>query len=172
MTLEIIVFILSILFGIIWCWRESKSNKVYRFFNKLTHSKELQMKADNKKGFVFQQVFLLRLVWTTLVFALGLGILSAITPFNAFYIQYFVSAIVGTITGTYIASAFFFTNSKLKKENFEKVIQKGKDYVEDLTEDVKDEIKKPKIKEEIKVEEPKTSKKSARERLKDKGMIK
>ena len=45
-TAEIIVFIASILFGIVWYWRESKSNKVYRFFNKLMHSKELQMQPD------------------------------------------------------------------------------------------------------------------------------
>ncbi len=49
MTLEIIVFILAILFGILCYWRESKSNKLYRFFNKLTYSKELQMQPEKQK---------------------------------------------------------------------------------------------------------------------------
>jgi len=62
MTLEIIVFIGAILFGIVWYWRESKSNSIYRLANKITHSKDLQMKADNRKGFIHQQPFLLRLV--------------------------------------------------------------------------------------------------------------
>ena len=43
MTLELIVFIASILFGAVIFWRESQGNKMYRFFNKLMNSKELQM---------------------------------------------------------------------------------------------------------------------------------
>ena len=61
MTLELIVFIAAILFGILLYWRESNGNGLYRFCNKIINSKELQMKSEDKTGFVFQQTFLLRL---------------------------------------------------------------------------------------------------------------
>jgi len=174
MTLEIIVFIAAILFGIVWYWRESKSNKIYRFANKVTHAKDLQMKADNRKGFIHQQPFLLRLVWITLLFAVGAGIVTFVTPINVFFIQYFASAIVGTLIGSYIASAVIFTKESTSKENLEKVFDKGKEYVEDLVDDAEEAIKKPAQEEVV---EPKQDaeaapKKSARDRFKDKGMIK
>ena len=109
MTIEIIVFIAAILFGIVAYWRESKNNKFYRLGNKITHSKELQMEADNPKGFLYLQPFLMRLVWITAGFLLGLILVMVLTPINLFVVQYFVSAIVGTLAGTYIASAFFVT---------------------------------------------------------------
>ena len=173
MTLEITVFILAILFGIVWYWRESKSNKLYRFFNKLMHSRELQMTPENRKGFVHKQVFLLRLVWVTLLFVLAAALITFVTPINAFYVQYFASAIVGTVIGTYIASLFFVASEGLKKENIQKNIeeafQKGKDLVEDLSDDEVKVIEKNAAQE---TEEPEEApKKSARDRLKDKGMI-
>ena len=145
MTLEIIVFVAAILFGILWYWRESKDNKIYRLVNKISNSKKLQMKPENKKGFIHLQPFLIRLVWVTVVFVLFGAIVSFVTPFNAIYIQYFASAIVGTLIGTYIASAVLFAQDKTKKENLDKVFQKGKNIIEDFT---------------------------ARDRFKDKGMIK
>lgn len=172
MTLEIIVFIGAILFGIIWYWSESKSNKLYRLGNRITHAKDLQMKPDNRKGFVHQQPFLVRLVWVTLVFVLGAALVTFVTPINGFFIQYFASAIVGTLIGTYIASAVIFTRERTSKENLEKVFDKGKEFVEDLVEgeDQKvEETRKPLVDEK----QPETElKKSARDRLKDKGMIK
>ncbi|MEM9141801.1 MAG: hypothetical protein AAGA86_02365 [Bacteroidota bacterium] len=170
MTLEIIVFIFAILFGIVWYWRESHSNKLYRWVNALTHSKELQMKPDNKKGFIHGQPFLLRLVWITLFFAISTAIISWATPISAFYVQYFVSAIVGTLIGTYLASAVLFAKEKTSRENLEKVFEKGKDFVEDLTEG--DEKPKEAPQEAQKPEPEAPPKKSARERFKDKGMIK
>jgi len=174
MTLEIIVFIGAILFGIVWYWRESKSNSIYRLANKITHSKDLQMKADNRKGFIHQQPFLLRLVWITLLFAIGAGIVTFVTPINVFFIQYFASAIVGTLIGSYIASAVIFTRDSTSKENIEKVFDKGKEYVEDLVDDVEEAIEKPKSEEITEpASEPEAEvKKSARDRFKDKGMIK
>ena len=172
MTLEIIVFVIAILFGIIIYWRESKSNRLYRFFNHMMHSRELQMKADNRKGFVHKQVFLMRLVWITLIFVLGAAILSFATPINVIFFQYFVSAIVGTLIGTYIASAFIFTSEGLKKENlkknFDKAVEKGKDFVDDLREEVDPEPKG----EDTTENKKDADEKSARDRLKDKGMIK
>ncbi|MCW5520208.1 hypothetical protein J1N09_10190 [Aureitalea sp. L0-47] len=169
MTLEIIVFVIAILFGIIIYWRESKSNRLYRFFNKMMHSKDLQMEPDNPKGFVHKQVFLMRLVWITLLYVIAGALISFATPINVIFFQYFVSAIVGTLIGTYIASAFIFTSQGLKKENlkkkFDEAVEKGKDFVEDLTED--DEA--PEAVQEEK--ESAKEQKSARDRLKDKGMI-
>ena len=172
MTLEIIVFIGAILFGIVWYWRESKSNKLYRLANKITHAKDLQMKPDNKKGFIHQQPFLMRLVWITLLFAIGAGIVTFVTPINVFFIQYFASAIVGTLIGSYVASAVIFTRDSTSKENIEEVFDKGKEYVEDLVDGEEEVLDKPKA-EEITEPEPKVeAKKSARDRFKDKGMIK
>ncbi len=171
MTIDIIIFVLSTLFGIIIYRRESITNKFYRFANKLTHSKELQMKADNRKGFVHQQPFLIRLVWITLLFVLVFSILSFINPFSLNFIQYFATAIVGTLVGTYITSAVLFTNKKVKKENLEKAFQKGKEFIEDIA-DGEEEIQK-KVSEEKNIKEEKEvpQEKSARDRLKDKGMI-
>jgi len=170
MTLEIIVFTLAILFGIIIYWRESKNNRLYRFFNRITHSKELQMTPDNEKGFIHKQVFLMRLVWVTLLYVLVSAIVSAVTPINIFFIQYFASAIVGTLIGTYIASVFIFANKGLKKENLEKAFHKGKDFIEDLTEK-DDEQPAQEAKAKVPPAEEEAPKKSARDRLKDKGMI-
>ncbi len=170
MTLEIIVFILSILFGIIIYWRESKNNKVYRFFNKLMHSKELQMKPEDIKGFINKQPFLIRLVWIALFFVIAGAILSIATPINAFYVQYFISAIVGTLIGTYLASAVIFTNKTFKKETLEDTFNKGKDFIEDLT-DGDEEASEIKEK-TTETDQTEESKKSARDRMKDKGFIK
>ena len=172
MTLEIIVFIGAILFGIVWYWRESKSNKLYRLANKITHAKDLQMKSNNRKGFIHQQPFLLRLVWVTFLFAVGAGIVTFVTPINVFFIQYFASAIVATLIGSYIASAVIFARESTSKEHIEKAFHKGKDYVEDLVDGDEEGIEKPEAQETIQAEPATEAKKSARDRFKDKGMIK
>ncbi len=173
MTLEIIVFILGILFGIMLYWRESKSNKLYRFFNKLTHSKELQMKPENNKGFVHKQPFLIRFVWVTLLFLMAAIALTILLPFTISYLQYFVAGIVGTLIGTYIASLFLFAHEKTKKESIDKVFEKAKDMVDDISEDVKEsfETEEPEP-EAAQPDKEEPQQKSARDRLKDKGMIK
>ncbi len=174
MTLEIIVFVLAILFGIIIYWRESKNNKLYRFFNHLMHAKDLQMNPENKKGFVHKQAFLMRLVWITLIFVLGAALISFATPINVIFFQYFVSAIVGTVIGTYIASVFVVASEGLKKENikknFEKAYDKGKEFVEDITDGDETKTREVETKEE-ETQSEEATKKSARNRLKDKGMI-
>ena len=177
MTLEIIVFVSAILFGIIIYWSESKSNKIYRFINHLTHNEELQMMSGNRKGFIHQQPFLWRLVYVTLLFLIAGTIISFTTPINAFYVQYFVSAIVGTLMGTYIASLFLFASESTKKEVLKKAYEKGKEQVEELVDDVKErfEIENEAENENEKQAQPSEEimkKKSARDRFKDKGMIK
>ena len=64
------------LFGILLYWRESKSNKKNKFFNKLFYSKELQMKSGSKKGFLYQQSFLMRLVYLGSLYLLAILIIQ------------------------------------------------------------------------------------------------
>jgi hypothetical protein len=172
LTFELIVFIAAILFGIILYWRESRGNGLYRFFNKLLNSKELQMKATDKKGFIYQQSFLLRLVFITFLFLIGIIISRFLIPITLTTISLFASMTVGTLVGTYIAG-FIFKSSEVideKSDSLEDMVQntieKGKDFIEDLQQkDEKvEEVKE--IKEDVKKEE-----KSARERLKDKGLL-
>jgi len=175
-TIEIIVFIAAILFGIVWYVRESKNNNVYRFFNKLMNSKELQMKADNKKGFVHLQPFLMRLVWITATLLIIAIVVAFIFPFNLIFLSYFASAIAGTLIGSYIASGFIVASKEVTLENMkekaEEVIEKGKEFVDDLRgeEETENTETDAAVEEDSQTEE--TPKKSARDRLKDKGMIK
>lgn len=174
MTLELILFVTAILFGIVLYWRESNGNKLYRFFNKLMYSKELQMKETDTKGFVYQQSFVLRLVFITSLFLLGIIIVQFLLPvISITTISLFMSLIVGTIAGTYIAG-FIFKSGEVIDEHSDSLgdivketIVKGKDFIEDLKPEKKEELL-----EEIKNDEkPTKEQKSARERLKDKGLL-
>lgn len=174
MTLELIIFIAAILFGILLYWRESKNNKIYRTINKIMYSKELQMSPHSTKGFIYEQNFLMRLVYISLLFIVAILISKLFLPIEIATIQLFVSSIVGTLIGTYLAG-FILKSSKVieaRSETLEDVVQntlnKGKDVFEDLKN--KDNKAIEVAKEEIK-EEPEVEKKSARERLKDKGLM-
>ena len=170
MTLELIVFIASILFGALIYWRESNGNGLYRFFNKIMYSKDLQMKLNDKTGFVYQQKFIIRLVFIGFLFLLGIVITRFLIPIDLATISVFASMIVGTLAGTYLAN-FIFKSSEVideKSDSIEDMVQgtieKGKDFIEDLKTKDAEEIKEVK-------EVPKTEEKSARERLKDKGLL-
>ncbi len=174
MTLELITFIASILFGAVIFWRESQGNAVYRFFNKIMNSKELQMKATDKKGFVYQQSFFLRLVFIVGFFLIGILITRILIPIDLATISLFASMIFGTLVGTYVAGFIFKSSAVIEEQSesledkFQDVIEKGKDFIEDLqTKDAK-EVEEV----EVKKEAPKADEKSARERLKDKGFLK
>jgi hypothetical protein len=130
------------------------------------------MKKDNPKGFFHLQPFLMRLVYVTLLFVIGAIFIQFVTPFSGFFAQMFASAIVGTLIGTYIASAFLFARNTTSKKNLSKAFEKGKAAVEEFTDDIKENFE---TKEEAPEPEkmPKAEvKKSARDRFKDKGMIK
>lgn len=192
MTLEFIIFIAAILFGILLYWRESNGNGLYRFINKVVNSKELQMDANNKKGFVYQQSFLLRLVYVTAFFLLLSLAVQFLTPFKIFSsyngISTFASSIVGTIIGTYISS-FVFKSGEVIEEKSDSIedlvsdtIEKGKDFIEDLKEKGKETVDKvtdkledasDSIEEKIDdvKEDIKEDTESARERLKKKGLL-
>lgn len=177
MTLELIVFIAAILFGALLYWRESQANKLYRFFNKLMNSKELQMKRDDNTGFVYQQSFLLRLVFISFLFLIGIVITRFLIPIDLATISIFASMIVGTVAGTYLAGFIFKSGEVIdeKSDSLEDIvsdtIEKGKDFIEDIKskneQPLKEHIEESSVKEDVKVEQ-----KSARQRLKDKGLLK
>ena len=178
MGIELVIFIAAILFGILLYWRESNSNKTYRFVNKLVNSKKLQMKPEDKRGFIFQQAFLPRLVFLASFFLLLALILQFLTPIDVFGsytgVSIFCSIIVGTLIGTYVAN-FVIKSTKVideKSDSLEDKIQdtieKGKDFIEDLTNKDDDSVTSSEVE---KNEEPKKQEKSARERLKDKGLM-
>ncbi|WP_411895009.1 hypothetical protein [Winogradskyella sp. A2] len=178
MGLELVIFIAAILFGIFIYWRESNGNGAYRLLNKIVNSKELQMSPDNPKGFVFKQSFLPRLIFVVslvLVAALVVEFLTPLAVFSSYNgISAFSSFAVGTLLGTYVASFVIKTSEIVEEKSdsigdiVEEAVEKGKDFVEDLKNDDSEKI------EETHTEPTNsdtTDKKSARERLKDKGLM-
>ena len=178
MGLEIIIFISAILFGIFLYWRESNGNGLYRMLNKLVNSKELQMKSDNPKGFIYGRSFIPRLIFIVSLFLIVAIVIEFLTPLQVLVNYQGLSAIssmiFGTLIGTYLAnfvlksSKVIETQSESLEDRFEDVFEKGKDFMEDLK--TKDNKAVEEAKEEIKTE-PEPNKKSARERLKDKGLM-
>ncbi len=181
MTIELIVFVASILFGILLYWRESNGNGLYRFVNKILNSKELQMKPEDKTGFVYKQKFLLRFVYIAFLFLIVSIIVQFLTPINPFGsydgISMFASTIVGTLIGTYVAN-FILKSGKVIEEKSDTledkvsdVLKKGKDYLDDLGK--KNEPNTTVVEDaEIASSDDEKDGKSARERLKDKGFLK
>ncbi|MGB3607346.1 MAG: hypothetical protein WA775_10905 [Psychroserpens sp.] len=180
MGLELIIFIAALLFGIFLYWRESNGNGAYRTLNKIVNSKALQMAPDSKKGFVYQQSFLPRLIFVVtlvLVAALVVEFLTPISVFGSYNgISAFSSFAAGTLLGTYLAN-FILKSTKViedqsesLEDRFDHAVEKGKDFIEDLK--TKDAKVVEEAKEEIKTapSEP-MNEKSARERLKDKGLM-
>ena len=194
--IELIVFVAAILFGILLYWRESNGNGLYRFVNKLVNAKELQMKPDDKTGFIYQQKFLLRLVYVTFFFLVIALVLQFLTPIELFFsyngVSTFASIIVGTLVGTYVASFIIKSGSVIEDKSgnlteiVKDVVERGKDVVEDVKEKAADVVDDLRNKEEdptdtnSEVTEEDTpadentaeeEQKSARERLKDKGYL-
>lgn len=163
MTLEFIAFIAAILFGVLLYWRESNGNKLYRTLNKILNSKELQMKPEDKTGFVYQQKFLLRLVFITFLFLLVIVVFRFLFPIDYATVSMFASAIVGTLIGTYIAG-FVIKSSKIIDEKAEALKDIINDTVDTKEEPAKEQPKAP-------ADEPDEEQKSARDRLKDKGLL-
>lgn len=175
MTLELIIFIASILLGALLYWRESQGNKFYRFFNKLMYSKELQMKPEDTTGFFYKQKFLLRLVFVVAFYLVAIVITRFLIPIDLATISIFSSMIVGTVLGTYLAGFIFKSSDVLedKSEDLSELvkdtIEKGKEFVEDLK--TKEQVSELTTKAKQEEQKPDAPKKSARERLKDKGLM-
>ncbi len=178
MGVDLVSFIVAVLFGIFLYWRESNGNGVYRFFNKILNSKDLQMKAGNKKGFIYLQSFIPRLLFVVTLFLVLALVVQFLTPIEIFSNFNAVSALcsmaVGTLAGTYIAHFIIKSGTVIEQQSetledkFEEVVEKGKDFIEDLKSDSKETIEE--VKDDITPEEE-PDKKSARERLKDKGLM-
>ncbi|SDT01212.1 hypothetical protein [Winogradskyella sediminis] len=180
MGIELVIFIAAILFGIFMYWRESNGNGAYRFLNKMVNSKELQMKANNPKGFVYKQSLLPRIIFVVSLVLIAALIIEFLTPIAVFSsyngVSAFASFAVGTLLGTYIASFVIKSSEVIEEQSesledkFDDVVEKGKDFFKDLKN--KDNKAVEEAKKEIE-NEPKTimNEKSARERLKDKGLM-
>lgn len=182
MGLELIVFISAILFGIFLYWRESNGNRTYRFINKIVNSKNLQMKADDPKGFVYKQAFIPRLIFVVVLVLIVALIVEFLTPISIFGsyngVSAFSSFAAGTLLGTYLASFVIKSTDVLEEKSgalgdvVSDVVEKGKDFIEDLKPDNDNEIEaEAEIEKQKPEEEPKKDEKSARERLKDKGLM-
>lgn len=173
MTLELIAFIASILFGVLWYWRESKGNKIYRFLNKLLNSKKLQMQPNDRTGFVYKQSFLLRFVFISLFFLVIILLVKFLIPIDYATISMFASSIVGTLVGTYLAGLVFRSkdiitdNSDVVEEKLKDTVDKGKDFIDDVF----GKDKEVDNEEPIKELDPDDDGKSGRDRLKDKGLL-
>ncbi|SHH54955.1 hypothetical protein [Winogradskyella jejuensis] len=183
MGLELVIFIAAILFGIFLYWRESNGNGAYRTLNKIVNSKELQMSPDDPKGFVYKQGLLPRIIFVVTLVLIAALIVEFLTPIAVFSsyngISAFASFAVGTLIGTYLAS-FVLKSTQVIEEKSDSLtdlvgeaVEKGKDLIEDLkTKDTKVvEAAKEEIKETPKPKSDEVDQKSARERLKDKGLM-
>ena len=130
MGLDVVIFIIAIVLGVFIYWRESQSNALYRFLNKMFNTKTLQMKASDKKGFVY-------------------------------------------MLGTYLAHFILKSGEVIEEKSdviedlVQDTLEKGKDFIEDL------KTETPTLKEDNKTAKNETIQdgKSARERLKDKGLL-
>ena len=179
MGLELVIFIVAVLFGIFLYWRESNGNGAYRFLNKIVNSKELQMSADNPKGFVYKQSFIPRLIFIVSLVLVAAVIVEFLTPISVFGsyngISAFSSFAAGALLGTYVAnfvlksSKVIETHSETIEDKFEQVVEKGKDLIEDLKSKDKVEVDTPEP--EVKQSESSAPEKSVRQRLKDKGLM-
>ncbi len=178
MGIELVIFIAAILFGIFLYWRESNGNGAYRFINKVVNSKELQMSSDNPKGFIYRQAFLPRLIFVVAIVLIAALIVEFLTPVSVFGsyngVSAFSSFAVGTLLGTYLANFVIKTTEVVEEksgsigEMVDDAVEKGKDFIDDL------KTKEPKVEEEVKKEietTPEADKPSARDRLKDKGLM-
>ncbi len=165
-TFEIILFILALLTGILLYWRESKNNYLFRLINRITHSTEQQMKPSDRKGFLFMQPFVLRLVFVVILVLVAYLITEFLTPIRILDIKYLSTMVVGILVGTYLATLIVKANESIEgsQEIIDASIKKGKDLLHDLTSE-EEPIEPPKKTE-------KKEERSARERLKDKGLLK
>ncbi|MEM5566294.1 hypothetical protein WNY78_14325 [Psychroserpens sp. AS72] len=180
MGIEIIIFIAAVLFGIFLYWRESNGNGLYRFVNKIVNSKELQMAPNSKKGFIYQRSILPRILFIVTLVLIAALIVEFLTPISIFGsyvgVSAFASFAAGTLLGTYLANIVLKSGQVLEEQSesledkFEHAVEKGKDFIEDLK--TRDAKVVEEAKAELKVDpKPKADDKSARDRLKDKGLM-
>ena len=130
------------------------------------------MSPMDPTGFLYQQKFLLRLVFIAMIFLVGILIARLLIPIDIATISVFTSSIVGTLLGTYIGG-FVLKSEKVIdahsdsiERKFDGAIEQGRDFIQDFSN------KQPEVIEDIEEEiEKDPNQKSARERLKDKGLL-
>ena len=128
-TLELIILLASVTFGIAIYWLEYQNNGMYRAVNKLTHSSETQMKATNKKGFIIQQSFVPRLIYVNVLFIVLYLIAYFLLPFITLSLGYYSTTIVGTMIGIYIGQ-FLLGIKSTSEDVIDKAHDTGKDIVD------------------------------------------
>ena len=130
------------------------------------------MSPHDSTGFLYQQKFVLRLVFIGMMFLVGILIARFLIPIDIATISVFTSSIVGTLLGTYIGG-FILKSEKVidaqsesLERNFDNAIEQSRDFIKDISN------KEPKIIEDVEAQIQKDpNQKSARERLKDKGLM-
>lgn len=130
------------------------------------------MSPHDPTGFLYQQKFLLRLVFIAMIFLVAILIARFLIPIDIATISVFTSSIVGTLLGTYIGG-FVLKSEKVIdahsdsfERKFDTAIDQGRDFIQDIS------TRQAKvIEEEEKEIEKDPNQKSARERLKDKGLM-
>ncbi|WP_053002564.1 hypothetical protein [Kordia jejudonensis] len=173
-TFEIIILISSLVFGISIYWLESKSNGLYKTINKITHSEELQMKDTSRKGFFVEQSLIPRLIYVNIIFIVVCLFIVFLFPVFIPTVPYYVTALIGTMLGIYIAS-FIINIKDTSEEIIDKVVDSGKELFDDLKTKGQEAAESFSLDKEEEIEtsnEPETPKKSGRDRLKDKGYLK
>ena len=182
LTYPILLSVVGLILGVFIYWRESRSNAVYRTYNKIINKKELQMAADDKKGFFFRRKIQYRLLNAIVLTAL-IAVVIYYIPFipQMFAIDAISGFFVAFLGGTYLAAALPAVKNVIDHpmDTIKEVGESGKEMVSDLTEkleDVSGETKsepkeEPKTEQEGKIEE-KPKEESARERMKRKGYLK
>ena len=138
------------------------------------------MPAQSKKGFIYQRSFIPRLLFIAILVLIVALVVEFLTPISVFGsyngISAFASFAVGTLLGTYLANLVLKSSKVIEEQSesledkFDNAFEKGKDFIHDLKN--KDNKAVQEAKEEINVEpELKKNEKSARDRLKDKGLM-
>jgi len=136
------------------------------------------MKADNPKGFVYKQALLPRIIFIVSLVLVAALIVEFLTPLAVFSsyngISAFASFAVGTLLGTYLANFVIKTTEVVEEKSdsigdmLDGAVEKGKDFIEDL------KTKDAEVLEDANTEiesQPEVEKQSARDRLKDKGLM-
>lgn len=144
------------------------------------------MSPDNPKGFIYKQSLIPRIIFIVSLVLIAALIIQFLTPivvssYNG--ISALSSFVAGTLIGTYLAS-FVIKSTEVIEEKSDSLtdmvgdaVEKGKDFIEDLkSKDKSDDSVASSVVEKSQAEElPKENieadKKSARERLKDKGLM-
>ena len=130
------------------------------------------MSPHDPTGFLYQQKFLMRLVFIGMIFLVGILITRLLIPIDIATISVFTSSIVGTLLGTYIGGFILKSekvidaHSESLERKFEGAIEQSRDFIHDISNKKVEVIEE--LDEEIKKD---PNQKSARERLKDKGLM-